>query len=282
MVDLRSISSGLVLKEDGIWYSSAQQAVSYPSEGNQNCFSIEDSSFWFRHRNQCIACVVQAYPPPAGGSIFDIGGGNGFVSRGLIHSGFEAVLVEPGPQGVANAKRRGLPHVVCATPETAGFRPGSLPAVGLFDVVEHTQDDVAFLQSIRRLMVDGGRLYVTVPAYAMLWSEEDDLSGHFRRYTLKVLCQTLHSAGFDIAFASYIFRFLPIPILLLRSLPYHLGLSKVEKPAANLSREHIVKSGVTSRMLEAVLRSELNQLKKNVPLRFGGSCLVAANAVASK
>jgi hypothetical protein len=28
--------------------------------------------------------AVRAFPPPDGGTIFDIGGGNGFVARGLL------------------------------------------------------------------------------------------------------------------------------------------------------------------------------------------------------
>ena len=39
-------------------------------------------------------------------------------------------------------------------------------------------------------MKENGRLYATVPSYSFLWSEEDILAGHFRRYTLKGLSKT--------------------------------------------------------------------------------------------
>ena len=68
----------------------------YPLEG-ENLHQIEESSFWFKHRNACIEAAVKCHPPRSGGPIFDVGGGNGFVTLGLIRAGFETVLVEPGP-----------------------------------------------------------------------------------------------------------------------------------------------------------------------------------------
>jgi hypothetical protein len=52
----------------------------YPDEGNEACFQIEDQSFWFRHRNDCIRELAQNLPPKWKGPIFDGGGGNGFLT----------------------------------------------------------------------------------------------------------------------------------------------------------------------------------------------------------
>jgi 2-polyprenyl-3-methyl-5-hydroxy-6-metoxy-1,4-benzoquinol methylase len=158
MLDITSISTGLKLAEDGIWYSSENENISYPIDGNDACFRIEDSSFWFKHRNAWIKVIVTAFPPGDKGAIFDVGGGNGYVSAGLAQAGFNAVLVEPGGAGAANARQRGLNNVICATTDTANFHPNSLPAVGLFDVIEHIEDDLRFLESLKHLMKRGGRL----------------------------------------------------------------------------------------------------------------------------
>ena len=53
--------SGLHLAQDGIYYSAASEAVSYPEEGNEACFEVEDRSFWFRHRNDCIRELVRKF-----------------------------------------------------------------------------------------------------------------------------------------------------------------------------------------------------------------------------
>jgi len=276
MVDMQSISTGLKLGDDGIWYSQENQNISYPSEGNENCFAVEDGSFWFRHRNDCIASIVKTYPPEDNGTIFDIGGGNGFVSLGLANAGFDVALMDPGSVGAFNAKKRGLKNVICATTETAKLKQHSLPAVGLFDVIEHIGDDLVFLKSIRNLMKEGGRLYATVPSYSFLWSQEDVFAGHFRRYTLKDISKVLECAGFQVEFSSYIFRFLPAPIFLLRTLPYKMGLSKKQRNAKSASRDHAEKGGAMAKILSLILHREIENLKNKKTMHFGGSCLIVA------
>ena len=145
MLQISKISTECRLDSDGIWYAGSDEAVSYPSDGHDACAQIEDSSFWFKHRNACIIAAVQTHPPAVGDTIFDIGGGNGFVSLGLMKAGFEVAVVEPGAAGALNARKRGIPTVVCATTSAAGFVRSSLGAVGLFDVIEHIERDVQFL-----------------------------------------------------------------------------------------------------------------------------------------
>ena len=59
------------LGADGIWYAGEVGEISYPSEGNEACFEIEDNSFWFRHRNDSIREVVRNFPPKETGAIFE-------------------------------------------------------------------------------------------------------------------------------------------------------------------------------------------------------------------
>ncbi|MCU0608398.1 MAG: class I SAM-dependent methyltransferase [Chitinispirillaceae bacterium] len=265
MLDVSSFASDLTLGPDGIWHCAKHESVSYPSTGHDDCLKIEESSFWFSHRNDCITAAVKNYPPA--GPIFDIGGGNGFVSCGLIKAGFETVLVEPGPAGASNGKRRGVPTVICATTAAGGFKPSALNAVGLFDVIEHIQDDCGFLLSIRALLKPGGCLYATVPAYPALWSNEDVSAGHFRRYTTASLKRLVEKAGFCLEYSTYFFRPLPIPLFLLRTLPYRLGLTR------NPANDHRPGSpGLINRLL----RNEILRIRVGRRMNFGGSCLVVA------
>ena len=212
--DLVSAFQSLRLSEDGIYYASESEAISYPEEGNEACFEVEDQSFWFRHRNDCIRELVRNFPPKEKGPIFDVGGGNGFVAKGLMDAGWDVVLVEPGPSGARNAKKRGLEHVICGTTHSAGFKNSTLPAIGVFDVVEHIEDDLGFLLHLRDLLKPGGMLYLTVPAYKFLWSHEDVNAGHFRRYTLASMKMKLLEAGLEPIFETYIFGFLTLPVFL--------------------------------------------------------------------
>ncbi len=272
MMDLAQLATNLSRDSAGMWVERTavdETPLSYPDDGNAVCAQIEDGSFWFRHRNRCILAALSQHPPA--GPLFDIGGGNGAVARALVRHGIGSVLVEPGRTGAENARRAGLPDVVCATLEGAGFRERSLPSVGLFDVIEHIERDGDFLDQIHRVLVPGGRLYITVPAYPAIWSGEDDRAGHFRRYTQRGICRLLSSGGFAIAYTSYFFWCLPVPIFLLRALPSRVGLRTDSKRAA---REHRA-SGLGS-ALECLLAWEPAAIKRGARIPIGGSILVVA------
>ena len=91
MIDFTTFSNNLVKKEDGVWYAKTQIEVSYPEEGNAQCLQLEDNSYWFQHRNNCITELVKHYSPDA--TFFDIGGGNGFVAKGLEKVGISTILI---------------------------------------------------------------------------------------------------------------------------------------------------------------------------------------------
>jgi len=138
--------SGLVKSKSGIWCSGQDQDISFPADGNESRQTVEAESFWYAHRNQCILKLMRNYPP--NGPVFDIGGGNGSVSLAIKEGGFEVYLLEPEMAGVREAMQRGLTTVICSTFDTASFSKGSLPAVGMFDVLEHIEDDERFLAKI--------------------------------------------------------------------------------------------------------------------------------------
>lgn len=273
-VSLQEIAPNLELCSGGWWASPTVSDVSYPEEGNNLCFSVEESSFWFEHRNRCILEVMKLFPPA--GAFFDVGGGNGCVALAIQQSGLEVVLVEPGLAGVQNAVKRGIRQVVRSTLEDAGVLPQTLPAVGLFDVVEHIEDAREFLSATHRLMTSGGRVYVTVPAYQWLWSHEDLLAGHSRRYNLPDLVGLLEECGFALDFATYFFSFLPLPIFLRRALPYRLGFGSSAMTGHAVRSDHELHRPAARRMLQVLTNWELSRIARQRPLRLGGSCLAVA------
>jgi SAM-dependent methyltransferase len=275
-MDLSRFATNLRLTEPGLWTSGAHARVSFPAGGHDECMGVEDSSFWFRHRNACLLEIFRALPP--GGTVFEVGGGNGFVAQALTRAGYETVLLEPGPDGARNALARGLETVVCSTFEAAAFRDGSIPAAGMFDVLEHSEDDVAFLGNVHRALAPGGRFYVTVPAYPALWSAEDEHAGHFRRYTAGGLRTRLANTGFGIERITYFFAPLVLPILLLRALPRRLGLASggAEAIDAKARRHHAPGPGPGERALGALLALELAQLRQGARIPIGSSCLAVA------
>lgn len=269
-----NIASNLEKRKDGIYYSKSDTSVSYPEDGNDICMQIEDNSFWFEHRNNVIATAVKKLSPEE--TFFDIGGGNGFVAKNLQDSGISCVLVEPGRTGAVNAKKRNVQTVICSTLEDAAFNENSFGAVGMFDVVEHIEDDQKFLSDIYRYVQKDKHVYITVPAYQNLWSNEDVDAGHFRRYTTLDLNTKLKAAGFEIVYSSYIFSILPLPVFFFRSLPSKLGFNKNSSDLQKHKNEHKKSDGILTKLLNLIWRFELRRVEKFMPIPIGGSCFVIA------
>jgi SAM-dependent methyltransferase len=271
-LDLTRYSHALRRGSDGVWTPDAARAVSYPEHGNRACFAVEDDSFWFAHRNRVLVDLLARYPPA--GPVFDVGGGNGFVARALERAGHAVVLVEPGPDGVRNAAVRGLSSLVRSTFEDAGFLDDSLPAASLFDVLEHVADDIGFLTAIGQRLRPGGRLYLTVPAHAALWSADDVVAGHHRRYSSASLGRSLAAAGLELEWSSHFFVWLAPAVALLRALPSRLGRRRADD-VAKVSAEH-APAGAAGRFLERRLAAERRALGAGRRFRIGSSLAAVA------
>ena len=275
VLDLNLIKSNLVQGEDGIWRTDGTQPVSYPDEAHNAFFSLENKSFWFRHRAKCIIQAIRNYPPE--GMLLDVGGGNGYMTQVINAAGFDCALVEPGEKGVRNAAKRGIKPLICASLEEAGFSEHTIPAIGTFDVIEHIEDDARFLSLLHQQLIPRGRLYLTVPAFDFLWSREDEMGGHFRRYTLSKMRAKLFEAGFDVLYETYFFSFLPVPIYLFRALPTRLGMGP-ESTQERRSSIHAADNAKRSALVEKWFSWETQWIKRKKTLPLGGSCLVVASA----
>jgi SAM-dependent methyltransferase len=264
--------SATLQQHEGIWRPAQISNVSYPEDGNDACFQIEEGSYWFAHRNECILTLLSQFPPD--GEVYDIGGGNGFVSLALQNAGIDSVLVEPG-NGARNAARRGVSRVIHAALEDTGFAEGSLPAAGAFDVVEHIDDDVAFLRTIHRFLKPGGRFYGTVPALQALWSEEDVHAGHFRRHDANGISTRLRAAGFEVEFVAYFFSWLVVPVFLLRSLPFRLRGTPPKPTLDSAKRDHTLPL-LLGGMVNLVHAWELDRLRRRRSPTTGSSLIFCA------
>jgi SAM-dependent methyltransferase len=273
-LDLISLAPGLECRADGIWFARRQGRISYPAHGNAACLQIEDRSFWFRHRNRCITSLVRRFVPQ--GTFLDIGGGNGYVAKGLEQAGVSCALLEPGIDGAVSARRRGIDPVICARLEDVGMAPSSIAAAGMFDVLEHIEDEAGALRQVRTLLRPGGRVFLTVPAYAFLHSADDVAAGHFRRYTLAGLTRSLRHAGFRMEHATYIFAPLPPLVFLLRTVPSRLGLRQGVDDQTQAA-EH-APDGLAARLINRLLDVEAQRIEAGRVIPFGTSCLAAAVA----
>jgi SAM-dependent methyltransferase len=75
--------------------------------------------------------------------------------------------------------------------------PGWATHAACSEVLEHVDDEKAFLRDSARIMTDGGTLIVTVPGGPM--SAWDRHIGHRRHYTRALLRNTLEQAGYSVS-----------------------------------------------------------------------------------
>lgn len=150
--------------------------------------------------------IVDLARPALAAPILEIGAGVGtftaaFADIAPVHA------VEPGAQGTAvlrerfadDSRVRITQGVIDDLPPGAAY--GSAVMI---NVLEHIEDDVAALQSIRSRLSQGGHIAIWVPAFPLLYSDFDRDLGHFRRYRLPGLRQVVTSAGFSVTDARYV------------------------------------------------------------------------------
>lgn len=162
----------------------------------------EDNHWWFAGRTWALLHMIDRLLAPGGGKqVLDIGCGAGNMIHHLTRYG-SVTGVDNNPKPLAVARQRGY-DVREGAAEALPFDEEQFDLVALLDTVEHCDDDMAVLRECYRVCVPGGYLVVTVPALMWLWSHNDELNAHKRRYTAGELRGKLNRVGFHIRRLSY-------------------------------------------------------------------------------
>jgi SAM-dependent methyltransferase len=138
-----------------------------------------------------------------GDRVLEIGAGTGNMSVHLMpRSIYWATDVNPNYLDYLVTLRPTRPYMRVAY--TNATEPGTFPTAQSFDtvvclnVVEHVPDDLAVLQNIRSVLVEGGRAIILVPCGPWLYGTLDEVLGHCRRYTSEQLVAVATKAGFEV------------------------------------------------------------------------------------
>ncbi|MGQ9668491.1 MAG: class I SAM-dependent methyltransferase, partial [Anaerolineae bacterium] len=158
----------------------------------------EDKHWWFATRTRALYSVLDPVLPPLreGRRVLDVGCGAGNMFHHLARYG-EVEGIDNNPKPLAVARARGY-RVVEGRGESMPFEDNRFDLVAALDVVEHVPDDLAMLRECCRVCKPGGFFVTTVPAFQWLWSHNDEINQHQRRYSKRQLSERLEQAGFVI------------------------------------------------------------------------------------
>lgn len=237
----------------------------------------EDKHWWFASRTRAILAYLDRYVGAGRNRrVLDVGCGAGNMMHHLAHYG-GVVGVDNNPRPLEVARQRGL-DVRQGSGDGLPFGDAEFDLVSLLDTVEHVPAEGQVFSECNRVLKGGGRLLVTVPAFMFLWSRNDVINMHQRRYTVPELRGKLESHGFHVLRISYnnffIFPMAALFILLRR------GRAEPELASPHFDEEaYQVEMEPASPLVNAVLtfvgKVEVALLKR-LSLPFGTSIIAIA------
>jgi SAM-dependent methyltransferase len=245
--------------------------------------AVEDWHFWFRARRRAVAAVLRGLVSQLrpGYHCLELGCGNGGMLRVLQSccTGGHVYGMDLYAEGLANAARRTSCPLVRGDVRRPPFSE-AFDVVGMFDVLEHLQDDVAVLENARTMLAPGGRLLLTVPAHMELWSYFDEASRHVRRYTAAVLAERVRAAGlvmeYQTEYMSWIYPFAWLGRRVNGGLRWRHGRRTGVGEAFELTRAELRVVPVINGMLDWCLSGEADLIARRRQISRGTSLIAVA------
>ncbi len=165
-------------------------------------------NWWFKGKNELVKSFIKGKSLNVGGGLTDIG-------DVIVDNDKRVVEMNPKAK-FGNAY--GLPD-----------ESNSFDTVIISDVLEHLKYDELAVNEIKTVLKERGIVIVTVPAYKFLFSEHDEILGHYRRYNKGMLEDLFKKAGFKTKKLCYWNFFLFPGVVLVKLLSKGLNLKKTNK-----------------------------------------------------
>lgn len=147
------------------------------------------------------AWICSHFAEHLAGSVLELGCGAGFVIRNYIERVDSVFGVDLNPELLARVEAQypgGKVRTACVDLRGDWHELGTLRAdvIVALDVVEHFEDDGAFVEKLVRHLAPRGKVVLKVPAQSRLFNAMDEASGHFRRYDEEPLERLMSAHGF--------------------------------------------------------------------------------------
>ena len=214
----------------------------------------ESEHWWFKARRNIIEATIRRIVPASGNArILEAGCGTGGNLEMLsAYGSVDAFEYDEKAREISQSKS-GLSVSFGALPDGIPFEGKQYDLIGLFDVLEHVEDDQGSIRALGKLLADDGALLITVPAFQWLWSKHDETHHHFRRYTKKSLSEAANAAGLEVTECGYFNSFL---------LPVAIGMRALKKLIRSDAPDDTMPSATLNNLLYRVFSSERHLIGK--------------------
>ena len=223
--------------------------------------SLRRQGYWWHRARADLLEVVMAPHLGTPRRTLDVGSADA-PSVGWMRGDQQHVTLDLFPEGLVPGEG------VCGSATQLPFADETFDVVSAFDVVEHCEDDATAVAELARVLVPGGRMLLSVPAYQWAWSDHDVQAGHHRRYTRPRLTRLVESAGMEVLRATYAFGGV-FPIFVAERVRRRL------RPAQEGDTRLPQVSPRTDRVLMGLCAADARMLRRH-DLPFGSSVFLAA------
>ncbi len=215
---------------------------------------------WELSRAECITKEIQKLGLRR--SVLDIGCGDGYFDRGLLARFPEIRTLYGLDIYLKRSYDDGRGHYINNPDDLPGEK---FDLILMMDVLEHIEDDKAYIQTVKEHLNDNGVIVLTVPAFMRLYSLHDKELKHFRRYDRHMLKNVFNGSGLKIKSMSYFYLSLVVMRL--------ITINKSE----NLSMWKYDEKSVKTKLVKTILNADYAVLRffSRFHIYIGGLSLLA-------
>jgi 2-polyprenyl-3-methyl-5-hydroxy-6-metoxy-1,4-benzoquinol methylase len=239
---------------------------------NRQFVELEQTHFWLVSRRRIFMDLLdRELAVRTGLRVIDVGCGAGGMLGPLSRYGAVKGL-DTSAELVEFCRTRGFADVAVASAYALPVEAESADLITLFDIIEHVPDDERVLRECRRVLSPGGLVFISVPAYQLLYANNDRVAHHQRRYTGRQLRRKLLATGFVPVRVTY-FNTLLFPAILPTVLAKKV-IERMSDPGDTTNLSHQLPP-LLNRALTAIMSGERHLLSW-VSFPFGHSIIAMA------
>lgn len=172
------------------------QFKEHDAEGLETLQAIKEADAFNRWMYEQIASFIES-------PVLEIGSGIGNISKCCLNEGHSLVMTDIRTEYIDFLKENfseqqqnivRLDLVDENFDEKHKSQFGKFKTVFALNVIEHIENDRLAIYNATKLLCDGGKLIVLVPAHAMLYNKIDRNLFHFKRYGFRDLSELMQAA----------------------------------------------------------------------------------------